>query len=1044
MAFHSKLQSVSFPISLPILGIGLLLLGLVACGTGSKSDPPPPSAKDFSVVVSPATITAPAGSANSTFTVSTIGKNGFADSVSLALSGLPSGTTTSPAAPFTVAAGTSQTVTLSVPMNASTGNYTVTATGNSGSLTHSAPLTLTIGSQEDFSLSLSPTAITTGGGGNSTFTASVTGQNGFSGAVAVALAGLPAGATTSPANPFTVTAGSSQSVTLSLPIAAATGNYTVTATGTAGTLTHPANPLTLTVVPPQDFSLALSPIAITASAGSSGSSFTASLTGQNGFSGSVTVTLSGLPAGTTTSPAPPFTVVAGGSQLVTLSVPANASTGTYNVTATGTSGSLTHSATLALTIGSQPDFSLALAPVAVTSTAGSSTSSFTASIAAANGFTDSVAVTLSGLPTGITTTPNSPFIIATGGSQVVTLLVPAGAAGGTYTVTVTGTSGSLTHSTPLTLTIGPPADFSLALAPSALTTNAGTSNSSFTATVTAQNGFSGEVAVTLTGLPAGITTSPASPFNVAAGNSQTVALSLATNTPSGNYSVTATGTSGSLTHSEILDLTVLSAVSTWHYDNARTGANTNETTLTTSNVNSALFGKKATFPVDGFVVGQPLYLGGVNIAGQGLHNVVFVTTLHDSVYAFDADSISTTPLWMTSILNYSPAGATPVPATVTKSSATTAWTEVGIVSTPVIDPSTGILYLVAETYENGSVVHRLHALDVTSGLETLGGPTTIVASYTLNGTTTMFADLYQLNRPGLLLANGHIYLAFGSNCCNDPSQGWMLSYNATTLQQEGAFTTEPGNRLASIWQKGAGIPADSTGNLYAETGEGFYAPGTNLASSVLKFSQNGGTLTLADWFTPYNYQYLSDNDRDLADGVLMLPDQPGTYPHELLAIGKEGTIYLLNRDNMGQLCSTCTAGDTQIVQEIPQGAGRASGAPVYWNNTIYFTGASLPVYAYSLQNGTLVVPPFQSPQSLGGGGHAILTANGSSNGILWFINGGNLLALDAVTLKTIYVSTQAANGRDTVPPLAHFATPIAVDGKIFLGTQNSVIVYGLL
>jgi hypothetical protein len=539
-------------------------------------------------------------------------------------------------------------------------------------------------------------------------------------------------------------------------------------------------------------------------------------------------------------------------------------------------------------------------------------------------------------------------------------------------------------------------------------------------------------------------TSPPSPFNVAAGNSQTVTVSLPGNTPSGNYSVTATGTSGSLTHTQLLNLTVLSAVTTWHYDNVRTGANTNETTLTPSNVNSNTFGKKATFPVDGFVVGQPLYLGGVNIAGQGVHNVVYVATMHDSVYAFDADSTNTTPLWMTSIFSYSPTGATSVPTTVTKSAATTGWTEVGIVSTPVIDPSSGILYLVAETYENGNVVHRLHALDVTSGLETLGGPTTIVASYTLNGTTTTFAALYQLNRPGLLLANGHIYVAFGSNCCNAPSQGWMLSYNATTLQQEGAFTTEPGNHFASIWQKGIGIPADSAGNIYAETGEGFYAPGTNLAISVLKFSQSGGTLALVDWFTPYSYQNLSDNDRDLADGVLILPDQPGTYTHELLAIGKEGTIYLLNRDNMGQLCSTCTTGDTQIPQEIPQ-AAKASGAPVYWNNTIYFTGVALPVYAYGLQNGNLVVPvSVQSPQSLGGGGHAILTANGSSNGVLWFVNGGNLLALDALTLQTIYTSSQAANGRDTVPPLAHFATPIAVDGKVFLGTQNSVVVYGLM
>ena len=271
------------------------------------------------------------------------------------------------------------------------------------------------------------------------------------------------------------------------------------------------------------------------------------------------------------------------------------------------------------------------------------------------------------------------------------------------------------------------------------------------------------------------------------------------------------------------------SVTTWHYDNARTSANTSEITLTPSNVNSTSFGKLFTDPVDGFIVGHPLYLPNVNIPGQGVHNVVYVATMHDSVYAFDADNADPTPLWMTSILTYSLPGATSVPSSVKKGGGTTGWTEVGIVSTPVIDPATGTLYLVAETYENGNVVHRLHALDVTTGQEKLGGPTTIAASYTLNGSTTKFADLYQLNRPGLLLANGHIYIGFGSNCCNDYSQGWLLSYDAATLQQEDTYTAEPGKTLASIWQKGAGISADTSGNIYAETGEGFYSAGTNLS-----------------------------------------------------------------------------------------------------------------------------------------------------------------------------------------------------------------------
>src|SRR5712671_257955 len=483
-------------------------------------------------------------------------------------------------------------------------------------------------------------------------------------------------------------------------------------------------------------------------------------------------------------------------------------------------------------------------------------------------------------------------------------------------------------------------------------------------------------------------------------------------------------------------------VTTWHYNDSLTSANMTETVLTPANVNVASFGKLSTKPVDGIIVGQPLYLPGVSIPGLGVHNVVYVATMHDSVYAFDADNASTFPLWFTSILAYSPAGATTVPSSVKRNSGVTAWTEVGIVSTPVIDSSSGTLYLVAETYENSKVVHRLHALDVTTGLEKLGGPTTIVATYTLNGTTTKFADLYQLNRPGLLLANGHIYIAFGSNCCNAYSQGWVLSYNAATLQQEGTFTPEPGKTLASIWQKGAALSADSAGNIYAETSEGRYVSGTNLSSSVIKLSQAGTSLVLADWFTPYNQAYLAYHDLDLNDGVLILPDQPGPYPHELIAEGKEGTIYVLNRDNMGQFCSTCTTGDTQIVQEIPLGAGKESGTPVYWNNTVYFTGTASPIYAYTLSNGVLVVPPAVQSSKVEGGHHAIITANGNSNAILWFRSGNSLRAADAVTLKILYHTNQTS--RDYLPLLAHFATPIAADGKIFIGTTTSLVVYGLL
>ena len=799
--------------------------------------------------------------------------------------------------------------------------------------------------------------------------------------------------------------------------------------------------------PGKDFSITVAPATITVDAGESNSTFSVSIAGQGGFADPVAITLAGLPTGVTTSPASPFSIPAGSSQKLLLSIPATMSAGSFTVTASGTSAGLTHSGNLALTVHSLQDFGITLSPPTITANGGGSNSTFAVTITSQNGFSDSITITLSGLPAGAATSPASPFTVAAGVTQTVVLSVPATVSPGDFTLTVSGKSAALVHSASLGLTVDPLRDFSIAALPSSLTVNAGGSSSAFAVSITGQNGFTDPVVITLSGLPAGATTSPTSPFSVAAGSSQTVNLSVPSTVFAGNFTLTASGTSA-LTHSVQLPLTVLGQlpVTTWHYDNARTSANTWETILTPSNVNSASFGKLFSQPVDGVVVGHPLYLPSVNLPGQGVHNVVYVATMHDSIYAFDADSANAAPLWITSIFSYSPAGATSVPSSVKKNAATTAWTEVGIVSTPVIDTVTGTLYLVAETYENGNVVHRLHALDVTTGLETLGGPTTIAATYTWNGITTTFADFYELNRPALLLANGHVYIAFGSNCCNAYSQGWVLSYNPATLQQEGAYTAEPGKTLASIWQKGAGLSADSSGNIYAETAEGFYASGANLSSSVVKISQSGTTLALADWFTPYNQQYLTAHDLDLNDGALILPDQPGPYPHELIAEGKEGTIYLLNRDNLGQFCSTCTitTGDTQIVQEIPNGAGKESGTPAYWNNTVYFTGDSNPVQAYTLSNGALVIPPSVQSIKLGGGGHAIITANGNSDGVIWFISGKTLWAMNAITLKTLYTSDQNASGRDTLPPLAHFATPIAADGKVFIGTQNSLVVYGLL
>src|ERR1700674_3960256 len=332
-------------------------------------------------------------------------------------------------------------------------------------------------------------------------------------------------------------------------------------------------------------------------------------------------------------------------------------------------------------------------------------------------------------------------------------------------------------------------------------------------------------------------------------------------------------------------------------DISRSGANTNETLLTPTNVGQNSFGRLFSFPVDYVVMAQPLYVPNVNIPGQGTHNVVYVVTEMDSVYAIDADT--GTQLWFASMLNggttasgiYLPCGHGP------------GFTQEGITSTPVIDPATNTMYLVAKTLLNTTVRHHLHALDITTGYEQQGSPVLITATSTsTKGHVTVFNSKHQKNRPGLLLLNGVLYLGFGSNACNDNNSGWVLSYDAASLSQLAVFNTSPDFGLTSIWQAGVGLAADEAGNIFVETAESaapYDVPngGQTFCNSVLKLSPD---LTVADYFTPWSVAYLNSHDLDLSStGTVILPDQDSPYPHELVASGKQGVVYVLNRDNMG-------------------------------------------------------------------------------------------------------------------------------------------------
>ena len=484
-------------------------------------------------------------------------------------------------------------------------------------------------------------------------------------------------------------------------------------------------------------------------------------------------------------------------------------------------------------------------------------------------------------------------------------------------------------------------------------------------------------------------------------------------------------------------------VLTSHQDNLRTGANTSETLLIPSNVNKGSFGRLFSVPVDYQVIAQPLYVPNVSIAG-GIHNVLYVVTLADSVYAIDADTGA--QLWrvnFTSTAQGYPAGLTTASGTLLPCGTLPGYSQEGIVGTPVIDSSTSTIYMVAKTVQNNTTVrHDLHALDLSTGAEKFGGPVQLAATSTsLKGKVTQFNSLHQKNRPGLVLSNGVLYLAFGSNGCNDNNTGWVLSYNPSTLQQLGAFNTSPDIGLASIWQSGAAPAADNNGYVYAETSESisYDVPtgGQSYCNSILKLSPS--SVSLDDYFTPWSVAYLNSNDLDLSStGILLLPDQNGPYPHEAIATGKEGMVYVLNRDNLGMFSTN----DSNILQEFSLiVVGEMFGSPAYWNNTLYFNPTGSPLQTFKISNG-LLVPSLNSTQKFTGSHSPAISANGNTNGILWMISGNQLNAIDAVSLKLLYTSGQSGT-RDTLPAVPHFVTQTVANGRVYVGTKTSVETYGL-
>lgn len=519
------------------------------------------------------------------------------------------------------------------------------------------------------------------------------------------------------------------------------------------------------------------------------------------------------------------------------------------------------------------------------------------------------------------------------------------------------------------------------------------------------------------------------------------------------FNVTATSKADS-SRSATADLTVApyNGVLTYHTNNARDGENLDEKTLTLSNVNSTQFGKLFSYPVDGMVFAQPLYVKHLSI-GDAFHNVVFVATEHDTVSAFDADS-SGGALWSKSFINPSQ-GITTIPASDLD---TPVKPEIGVTSTPVIDGNTGTMYVLAATKENGVYRHKLHALDITSGAEKFGGPVVMEGSVTGTGAGSVsgkvsFQSQVELQRTALLLSNGTVYIAFASHNDLGAYHGWVLGYDAHTLQQKYIWNATPNGTKGGIWQAGCGPSADSDGNVYVVIGNGSFTAnkgGADYGDSVVKLQPTSSGLKVADYFTPFDQADLSSADKDLgSSGFVLLPDQSGSRPHLGITAGKAGTIYVIDRDDMGKFND---ADDTQIVQSIPDALGtttngRNLSTAVLWQDNTFYTGRNDFAKQFKVDNGTLVTPPYQqATHQFGFSASSAMSADGTGNGILWTIEGGTnvLHAYDASNISTeLYNSTQAGT-RDALSPTVRFVVPLIADGKVYVATQTEIAVFGEL
>jgi PQQ-like domain len=507
-------------------------------------------------------------------------------------------------------------------------------------------------------------------------------------------------------------------------------------------------------------------------------------------------------------------------------------------------------------------------------------------------------------------------------------------------------------------------------------------------------------------------------------------------------------------------------ITTSQYNRARTGSNVGETILTLQNVNREAFGKVFSFPVDGDIYAQPLYLPRIS-TGDGLaHNLVFVVTQHDSVYAFDADHYSSRPVWHVNLadedLDISPVPSGDVGCPVLGR-------EIGITSTPVISERTGTLYVLARTKEYGysgppNYVQRLHALDVATGAEKYGGPIAIRASVQLPAAEfrpknpakrVEFDPLRENQRAALLLANGSVIIAWGSLCDVGPYYGWVMAYDERTLKQRAALNTSPSSGKGGIWQSGTGLAADEKGNIYAVTGDGLFDPRSearDFGDAVLKISLTRNLLRIHGYFSPDNQRHLFRKDLDLGSGgPILLSSQPDASNDRLIVAGKDGSIYDIDLRNMKH----SQRSEADLEAGAPMVRRQSFSAPAYWNGNLYFVFARGDLMDFAVEKGRVATEAtseghkwFEFP-----GATPTISSDHLQNGIVWFVEsrrGGEedvpavLHAYEARDVSHELYSTEEYSARDRLPSATRFTIPTVVNGRVYVGTRYWLVVYGLI